>query len=131
MLTEWLAAQTNERIFLFNRLALDPRSAPDQLVNMSIDIEPPVPTDGVIGIKAVLPLGPEVDSISRARSFMQAFQGHVDYGQALLRIANKHADTCERLMNEQLVAKTLQMKSAIGIMANNTQFEHIDATDYE
>nr|KAJ3421905.1 hypothetical protein HK105_001891 [Polyrhizophydium stewartii] len=77
MLAEWLAAPgaADERIFLFNRLELDPRNV-EAPVHMSIDIEPPVPSDG-----------------DRVESYAQVFRLHAEYGEALLKIANKHATT--------------------------------------
>ncbi|KAH9276489.1 hypothetical protein BASA83_001190 [Batrachochytrium salamandrivorans] len=102
MVPDWIASQNDEVLFLFNRLALDPKGG-EMHVHMSIDIEPPVPTDAVVGIKIKSPLESHMSIEECQESFINAFGEHISYGQALLKIANKHAATCDRLMEEQLV----------------------------
>ncbi|KAI8924046.1 hypothetical protein BC831DRAFT_467737 [Entophlyctis helioformis] len=107
ILTEWLSAPQAdvERIFAFNRQSLDPRNAIDHqaAVQMSIDIEPPVPAEAVTGIKAIQPLGPSASAEDRAQSFINAFRVHADYGKALVKTAKKHIATCDSLMQEQAI----------------------------
>ncbi|KAJ8322990.1 oligomeric, coiled-coil, peripheral membrane protein [Batrachochytrium dendrobatidis] len=102
MLTTLLSSQKDERIFIFNRLALMQQTG-NKPVHMSIDIEPPVPSDTVVGLKVISPLAPNLSSKERVIAFKRAFSEHISYGQALRKIANKHAKTCERLLEEQSI----------------------------
>ena len=126
MLGDWIASQNAESLFLFNRMALNQQSIDDHSV-LSIDIEPPIPSEALIGSVSKLAVSSVASLAERMAHFRNTFVGHASYGQSLLSIARKHTGICNRLIEEQSI-----QSEALSIAVKNVNMHKrtvIDAFD--